>query len=103
MLSFILKIINSKPLELQDINNGEVILGSQDGKVSITDPSISSICSTTGVGIRKVNGYLKYYDGKILGSTSAKPETTTDVEYGYEARNHKDESGNDYCILEYME
>ena len=85
------------------INNGEVILGSQDGKVSITDPSISSICSTTGVGIRKVNGYLKYYDGKILGSTSAKPETTTDVEYGYEARNHKDESGNDYCILEYME
>ena len=84
------------------INNGNITLGTKDEKVDITTPTIKAV-GTTGIGAKKVNGYLKFYDGKITGSTSAKPETTTEVEYGYEVHNYTDENGYDYCILEYME
>ena len=84
------------------INNGNITLGTKDEKVNITTPTIKAV-GTTGIGAKKVNGYLKFYDGKITGSTSAKPETTTEVEYGYEVHNYTDENGYDYCILEYME
>ena len=58
---------------------------------------------TTGIGVKKVNGLFKFYDGKIVGSTNAKPETTTEVEYNFEATTHTDtETGYEYCVLEYL-
>ena len=45
-----------------------------------------------------------YYDGKITGSTNAKPETTTEVEYPYEATLYTDATtGYEYYVLEYLE
>ena len=84
------------------INNGEIVLGKNDGNVSTTNPTVKAV-GLTGIGSKKINGYLKFYDGKITGSTNAKPETTTEIEYGYEVRNHIDDDGYEYCILEYME
>ena len=101
-LSGNISVINTATSYGAYINNGNITLGTKDEKVDITTPTIKAV-GTTGIGAKKVNGYLKFYDGKITGSTSAKPETTTEVEYGYEVHNYTDENGYDYCILEYME
>ena len=44
----------------------------------------------------------KYYDGKILGSTNAKPDTTTEVEKNYEVVTYKDSNNYEYTVLEFM-
>lgn len=91
------------------INNGTVTMGEYDGsgteeaKVSTSDPLIQAIANTNGIGVKKVNGYFKYYDGKIIGSTNAKPDTTTEVEYNYETKFYNEtDTGYEYCVLEYM-
>ena len=91
------------------VNNGTVTMGEYDGsgteevEVSTTDPMVKAVGTTTGIGAKKVNGYLKYYDGKIIGSTNAKPDTTTEVEYNYEVKFYNEaDTGYEYCILEYM-
>lgn len=91
------------------VNNGTVTMGEYDGsgtedaEVSTTNPLVRAIGTTTGIGAKKVNGYLKYYDGKIIGSTNAKPDTTTEVEYNYEAKFYNEtDTGYEYCVLEYM-
>ena len=81
------------------INDGD---GTESDKVSITDPSISAIGKTLGIGVKKANGYFKYYDGKILGSTNAKPDTTTEVEKNYEVVTYKDSNNYEYTVLEFM-
>ena len=92
------------------VDNGSIQLGIKDGSgtssatVSIENPLIRAIGTTMGVGVKKVNGLVKYYDGKIIGSTNAKPETTTETETKYEVRFYVDEeTGYEYCILEFME
>jgi hypothetical protein len=95
------------------ITNGTVTMGEKEdtssdnyGKetanVSTTDPSIKAIGSTLGIGVKKTGGYFNYYDGIITGSTSAKPETASEVEYKYQAEYYYDEDNHEYCILEYM-
>lgn len=90
------------------IENGIVTMGIKDGdgtenaNVSITNPIIKAVGST-GIGVKRVNGTFNYYDGKIIGSTAAKPDTTTNTEYNYEVVTNIDtETGYEYCILEYM-
>lgn len=83
------------------INNGTITLGEKNQSVSTIQPNILAV-GTTGIGVKKINGYLKFYDGIIKGSTQAKPETTTEVEYQYEVHNFTDENGYEYCILELM-
>ena len=39
--------------------------GTEDADVSTNSPKVLAI-GTTGIGVKKVNGYLKYYDGKIF-------------------------------------
>ena len=96
------------------INSGEVTLGEAEdpsgsnyGKetanVSKINPLISAIGTTSGYGIKNIQGRLNYFDGKIIGSTSAKPEIATNVEYLYEAISLVDsETGHEYCVLEWM-
>ncbi len=102
------------------INSGTVTLGIPEivgsptygrdtADVSLTNPYIfakgASIPNQTvsGVGVKNIGGSFNYYDGKIMGSTSAKPEIPTKIEYLYEAIDYTDdETGHPYCILEWM-
>ena len=90
------------------VDSGSLTMGIKDGDgsenttVDKENPFVKAV-GTTGIGVKKNNGYFKYYDGKIMGSTNAKPDTTTDTEYNYEAVMHQDqETGYEYCVLEYM-
>ena len=96
------------------IENGTVTMGEKEDEsgtnygtinadVSVTNPSIKAISNTFGIGVKRVNGYFNYYDGIITGSTNAKPDVTSTVEYKYQVENHVDPTtGYEYCILEYM-
>ena len=61
-------------------------VGTPDADVSTTDPLVQAIGTTTGIGLRKVNGFFNFFDGKIIGSTYAKPDTTSNTESRWEAR-----------------
>ncbi|MGN1370813.1 MAG: beta strand repeat-containing protein [Candidatus Coprovivens sp.] len=77
--------------------------GTSRANVSITDPSITAVGTTKGIGVKKEKGYFNYYDGIITGSTNAKPDITSQVEYNYEVTFYKDsDTGYEYTILEYM-
>ncbi len=91
------------------IDSGTVTMGIHDGDgtenaaVSIESPLVKAIGTTLGVGVKKFNGYFNYYDGRIIGSTNAKPETTTNTEYNYGAVfSIDDETGYEHCILKYI-
>ena len=90
-------------------NFGTFEMGTYDGSglqiadVSNTDPYIYAQGSTLGIGIKKINGFFNYYDGIIWGSRYSKPETTTNVEYKYEATTYvNQDNGYEYTILEWM-
>ena len=77
--------------------------GTSRANVSITDPSIMAVGTTKGIGVKKENGYFNYFDGIITGSTNAKPDITSQVEYNYEVTFYNDsDTGYEYTILEYM-
>ena len=78
------------------INNGSVTMGvaedssspnygTANADVSTTNPSVKAVGTTTGIGVKKINGIFDFYDGIIIGSTAAKPEVATHIEYGFEA------------------
>ena len=97
------------------INDGD---GTINSNVSVIEPLVKAMGTTSGIGVRKVNGKFNYFDGKIIGSTYAKPETTTNVESRFEARfflvtdsepgvevKPGEEDGEyiyEYCILQYL-
>ncbi len=90
---------------------GTVTLGIEDGSgldtadVSITNPKISGIGSTTGIGISLGNGTLNYFDGVLIGSTSSRGEhdIITLTEKNYEAKASQDEeTGYQITILEFL-
>ena len=77
--------------------------GSEFANVSTEYPLIKGIGTTSGIGVKKVSGYFNYYDGKLVGSTSAKPDATSEVEYDYEVSTYNEEdTGYEYNILEYI-
>ncbi|MGN1338416.1 MAG: hypothetical protein ACI4WW_08080, partial [Candidatus Coprovivens sp.] len=76
--------------------------GTSNANVSLTNPSIKAIGTTSGIGVKIDNGYFNYYDGKVTGSTSSIPDTISEVEYNYERVNYTDDDGYQYSILEYM-
>ena len=76
--------------------------GTENASVSTTNPNITAIGTATGIGLQQVNGVFNYYDGKITGSTNAKPVLPTKIEYLYEAKNFTDGDGYEYCILKFM-
>jgi len=88
--------------------DGETIMGAPaettgaDADVNTTNPLVEAYGSQ-GIGVKKVNGRFRYFDGKIIGSTHSKPEVATQVEYQWEATTYFDENtGNEYTVLEYM-
>jgi len=78
--------------------------GTENAAVSTTDPKVTAIGTTTGIGVYKDVGRFKYYDGIITGSTWAIPRDniSSDVEHLYEPTFHTDENGHDVCILTWM-
>jgi hypothetical protein len=76
--------------------------GTANADVSIIAPSVTAIGTNTGIGVKKTEGEFNYYDGIITGNTNAKPELPTKIEYLYQAINHTDGDGYEYCILEFM-
>ena len=72
--------------------NAKFVLGIKDGSglitadMSNTDPEVKAIGTNLGIGVKKINGTLYFYDGKLIGSTYAKPETAQQSETGFEAR-----------------
>ncbi len=93
-----------------NITSGTVNLGILDGSgtdsadVSVTNPLIQAI-APTGVGISMGNGTFNYYDGKIVGSTSARTEgdIVSATEKNYQAITLTDDATTyQYCILEFI-
>ena len=77
--------------------------GGELANVSLINPVILADGLTTGIGVKNIGGHFKYYDGKIMGNTSAKPDVASDIEYLYEAIDYVDEeTGYQYCILKWM-
>jgi len=78
--------------------------GTDAADVSITNPRISAIGTNTGIGVRMGDGTFNFYDGYITGSTSPRQagDITSSTDLNYQVKTeHDDESGYDYCILEY--
>ena len=75
-----------------DSANATIDLGKLDGcgcegaTVSNSDPLVKAIGTTLGIGIKNNNANFHFYDGKLIGNTYAKPETTNLSETGWEAR-----------------
>jgi len=83
--------------------NGENY-GKSTANVSTTNPTIEAIGSTYGYAVYNNNGFFNFYDGKIIGSTKARyKDGSSGVEYNWEIREHTDEeTGYNYCIIEFM-
>ena len=85
---------------------GSPTRGKENADVSTTDPSIRSIGSTTGYGIKNGSGgRINYYDGIITATTHPMPEipaVPTNTEYLYEPKIHTNSDGYQYMILEWM-
>lgn len=89
--------------------DGEMIFGHLEGtginaNPSTTSPYISAIGTTTGIGVKKADGLFRFFDGKFVGSTNAKPEAPTQIEEpDYEVYMGVDENNYSYAILRYLE
>ena len=86
---------------------GEVIIGTYDGSglysgdVSTTEPYVKGIGTTTGIGAKRTSGVFRFFDGRIEGSTTAKPEAPTQIEPNYIVQTYTSvTTGNEYAILE---
>ena len=78
--------------------------GTDEADVSISSPYISAIGTTNGLGVRMGGGTFNYYDGYITASSSPRQagDITSAIELNYQVvTKHNDETGYDYCILEY--
>ena len=86
------------------ITGGEVTLGEDENPaiVSTTNPEIKAIGTTSGVGVKKLDGIFNYYDGIIIGSHEAKPEAPTDIPDRYRVVFNTNLDGYKNCILEYV-
>ena len=90
-------------------NGGEMIFGHLEGtgidaNPSTTNPLIKGIGTTSGYGVRKINGIFRFFDGKFVGSTEAKPEAPTQIEEpDYEVVFGTDTDGYNYSTLKYLE
>ena len=88
--------------------NGTVTVGTYFGgeiessEVSTTTPLITAIGTTSGIGYYKAEGSFNYYDGKMVGSTNAKPQAPTAIEPRYRVIYDNDENNYEYCILEFV-
>ena len=84
-------------------SSGILKIGIDDENVSITNPKISAIGITNGIGLYRSNGTIYFYDGYIIGSNNV---TNFDISLinkpsGYSINTKFDnETGYNYIILE---
>jgi hypothetical protein len=83
---------------------GQVTLGEDESpaNVSTTNPKVTAVGTTSGIGVKKLDGTFNYYDGIITGSLEAKPEAPTDIPTRYRVIFDTDTNGYQNCILEYV-
>ena len=75
-----------------------------DANPSVTDPLVKAVGTTSGIGVKKADGYFRYFDGKFIGSTEAKPEAPTQIEEpDYKVEEGTTQEGYNYCILKYLD
>ena len=90
-------------------SGGEMIFGHLEGtgidaNPSQTAPLIKGIGTTTGIGVKNSSGTFRYFDGKFIGSTNAKPDAPTQIEEpDHEVTYGTDGNGYNYCVLTYLE
>ena len=80
--------------------------GLPTANVSITNPNIRAIGSSTGIGVKNGTGRVNFYDGIITGSTHPMPDMPdipTKTEYHFEARSQTDGDGYQSVILKYIQ
>ena len=87
-------------------NKGSFIYGENDNVVysekdRYEDPKIKATGFASGIGIKRVNGSVSYYDGIIWSSSHTIPEIPTSIAYPYEVTTYVDETnGYKYAVLE---
>ena len=69
---------------------------------NLEKPVVRAIGTTSGTGIKKLAGGFYFYDGKIIGSTEAKPEIASATEYLHETKETQGEDGYFYCVLDWI-
>ena len=74
--------------------------GTESSDVSFTDPHISAVGTSSGIGMSIGSGTFKFYDGYIHGSTRALPasDIISETEYRF---HEKYTDNNTTCILEF--
>ena len=70
--------------------------GTAQANVSTTIPSIRAVGTSSGIGVKRTNGAFNFFDGRIVGSTSAKPDATTLTEHYFSAENEYTETDTGY-------
>ena len=80
------------------VPGGSVTIGTNENPTSLstTDPSITAVGTTTGIGLKKISGQTYYYDGVVTGSTTAIPEAPTDIPNGHRIVLTSIPNANDY-------
>ena len=80
--------------------------GQPTANVSITNPNIQAIGTSTGIGVKNNTGRVNFYDGIITGSTHPMPDMPdipTKTEYHFEARLQTNPDNNQSVILKYIQ
>ena len=75
-------ITSENKIGINNASTGKVVIGEEDGEVSITSPAITG----KTYGISSTNATFDFYDGVIIGETAAIEGLTGDVEEYYEVR-----------------
>ena len=88
------------------VTGGSITIGVNEDPVSVstTNPKVTAIGTTTGIGIKKTSGQVNYYDGIITGSLEAIPEAPTDIPNRYRIvlQSVPNDNNYDVRILEYV-
>ena len=78
--------------------------GTDQADISITDPHIEAVGTTSGIGIHMGNGTVNFYEGIIIGSTKYKEDgdIVTRTPNSYQVKVGLDENNYTYGVLEFI-
>ena len=88
------------------VQNGSFVLGENDGVVysekdRYEDPKVKATGFNSGIGLKRINGEISFYDGIVWASHYAVPETVTGIANAYEVTTYVDDTnGYKYAVLE---
>jgi hypothetical protein len=78
--------------------------GTDQADISITDPHIEAVGTTSGIGIHMGNGTVNFYEGIIIGSTKYEEDgdIVTRTPNSYQVKVGLDENNYTYGVLEFI-